>query len=671
MSASVFTAQPPEVDTLHFPKADEFIDAPALPESGTGSGFQKFQPAYLRMMVGKKERPDDFWALHGLIDTGASITMIDSELAMLFMDKQDVHEKTIQIKGIGTTSSRGWITATLLIPTTSDKMVRCTTDFHLMDKLGPGVVLGTDFICGHKLNLDMGSMEVRWPSIDQSFKVQPLRPAPKLIIAESRKLPPGTCAPMRCTWSSPPPEDCLAMVDVGLWYVKGIDAAIVTPRAILDHHQPVIYVSNVGTEEILVPSNLPIAKWCSSQRSGHATDVSVQFCDAAMSTGELFTGEPDGQPFDIKENDVKIPQSCLVDGHFNVGLDDEGRPIQEIVDVLRRHEDAFTFNGKPGHVRYPPMPIVLENGKEPVAERMRRASPMRRDAIDKTIDLLEEWNVIQRSNSKASFPVHVVYQNGKPRMTIDLRGLNAITVPDRYPLQRIDDVFGALGGSQIFSTLDAAKGYHQLDIKEEDKWKTAFTCHRGLYEYNRVPFGLRNAPAWFQRFMDSFLGGLRGHGALVYMDNIVIYSKCLEDHARHIGEILKNAVDIGLRFDPKKCHFGVKSVKLLGRLISGEGISILPDRAETIRRMEVPKTVHDLHHVIGIFDYYCDSSRRHSTLMEPLRQELAKGRYVSGPKGRPYYVTKDNVRWDPRQKAIDWTERMCQVFVELKERLAS
>lgn len=244
-----------------------------------------------------------------------------------------------------------------------------------------------------------------------------------------------------------------------------------------------------------------------------------------------------------------------------------------------------------------------------------------------------------------------------------------MTVGDRYPLQRMDDMFDALGGSTIFSTVDAAKGYHQLDIAEEDQWKTAFTCHKGLFEYTRIPFGLKNAPSWFQRFMDGFLGGLRGNGALVYMDDVIVYSKSLPEHLSALKTILSKAIEIGLRFDPKKCHFGLTSLKLLGKLISPEGVSILPDKAEVIRRLSVPKTLHELHHIVGLFEYYGDTCPRLSELMAPLRRPLKKGRYVSSG-NRPYFIMPDGSRYDPKTMTIEWEPDQNSNFEKLKKTLA-
>lgn len=122
-------------------------------------------------------------------------------------------------------------------------------------------------------------------------------------------------------------------------------------------------------------------------------------------------------------------------------------------------------------------------------------------------------------------------------------------------MTRTDSIFDALHGKSVFSILEAARGYHQLPIAEEDRWKTAFLTHRGLYQYKRMPFRLKNAPLQFQCFMDSVLGSLRWTSALVYIDDILVFSNNLEAHASHLGTLLDSAVAVGLQFNPSKCHF--------------------------------------------------------------------------------------------------------------------
>ena len=147
-----------------------------------------------------------------------------------------------------------------------------------------------------------------------------------------------------------------------------------------------------------------------------------------------------------------------------------------------------------------------------------------------------------------------------PRFCVDYRKVNAVTTPDRYPLPLIQYLFDQLGGSTVFSTLDLKAGYWQIPISEDSIPKTAFRCHRGLFEFLRLPFGLRNGPAVFQRIIDNIMGDLIGKICLVYLDDIGIFSTNDTDHVAHLQIVLNRLRDAGLRLNSAKCHFGLPKI---------------------------------------------------------------------------------------------------------------
>ena len=198
----------------------------------------------------------------------------------------------------------------------------------------------------------------------------------------------------------------------------------------------------------------------------------------------------------------------------------------------------------------------------------------------------------------------LIRQGDKWRFCVDFRKTNNLTIPDKYPLQRMDSVFDSLAGMQFFTLIDALKGYHQMSVRRSDRWKTVFACADGLFQYRRVPFGVRNTPAMFQRMMNEMLGSLRWVCALVYIDNVIVYSKNLEDHCQHVKQVLQAAIRIGLKFSPAKCHFAYQKLNLLGRIVSRRGLEINAHRAQPIQVLGPPKTFEDLYHVLGLFGSY-------------------------------------------------------------------
>ena len=147
-----------------------------------------------------------------------------------------------------------------------------------------------------------------------------------------------------------------------------------------------------------------------------------------------------------------------------------------------------------------------------------------------------------------------------------------VTEKDTYPLPLIHDIFDQVGGSRIYSTMDPKAGYWQLPVAETDIPKTAFRCHQGLFEFVRVPFGLTNAPAVFQRAMDKLLSDLVGKCVLVYLDDIVVYSKSADDHEKHLQLVFNRLRQAGLRLKRTKCSFGLSEIRLLGYILNSEGI---------------------------------------------------------------------------------------------------
>lgn len=179
---------------------------------------------------------------------------------------------------------------------------------------------------------------------------------------------------------------------------------------------------------------------------------------------------------------------------------------------------------------------IRTQNENPIYVKPYRHSPAENAEIERQVDKLLKDDVIRKSHSPWSAPVHLVPKKldatgeRKFRMVIDYRRLNDITIDDKYPLPNISDLFDKLGRATYFSTIDLASGYHQIEVERQDREKTAFSTQSGHYEFSRLPFGLKTAPATFQRTMDSVLRGLQGLHCLVYLDDIIVYSSSLQAH---------------------------------------------------------------------------------------------------------------------------------------------
>lgn len=227
------------------------------------------------------------------------------------------------------------------------------------------------------------------------------------------------------------------------------------------------------------------------------------------------------------------------------------------------------------------------------------------DQVEQLVGKMQEQGVVQPSTSPWASPVVLVpKEDGSLCFCVDYRRLNSITKKDVYPLLRVDDIFDTLDGAKYFTSLDLASGYWQVELEEEARAKSAFTTHQGLYEFIRMPFGLCNAPATFQRVMQVILRGLEWRSCFVYLDDILVVSRTFEEHLEHLREIFKRLRSAGLRLKPSKCLLLCDEVPYLGHVISVHGIRPDPSKTEKVQSFPTPHDVTSVRQFIGLASYY-------------------------------------------------------------------
>ena len=189
-------------------------------------------------------------------------------------------------------------------------------------------------------------------------------------------------------------------------------------------------------------------------------------------------------------------------------------------------------------------------------------------------------------------------------MVINYRALNEKTIRDAYPLPNVIDILDQLGGAKYFTVLDLAVGFHQIEVEPNDRYKTAFSIPFGHYEFNRMPFGMKNAPATFQRVMDRVLSGLQGIELFVYMDDIVIYAKSLKEHKGKLEKLLGRLKTANLVLQPEKCKFLCKEIGYLGHVIAQEGVKPDPKKFQAVMQFPQPKNRKNVKQFLGLAGYY-------------------------------------------------------------------
>ncbi|XP_063949873.1 uncharacterized protein LOC135152720, partial [Daucus carota subsp. sativus] len=284
----------------------------------------------------------------------------------------------------------------------------------------------------------------------------------------------------------------------------------------------------------------------------------------------------------------------------------------------------------------------------PISKAPYRMAPVEMKELAKQLQELLEKGVIRPSVSPWGAPVlFVKKKDGSMRLCIDYRELNKLTIKNRYPLPRIDDLFDQLKGAEYFSKIDLRSGYHQLKIKSEDIPKTAFRTRYGHYEFLVMAFGLTNAPAAFMDLMNRVFKKYLDKFVIVFIDDILIYSKTAEEHAEHLRTALEILRKEKLYAKFSKCEFWLQEVQFLGHIVSREGIKVDPAKIEAIMNWERPKTPTEIRSFLGLAGYYRRFVQDFSRIATPLTK-----------------LTRKN------EKFI-WNEKCEESFQELKKRLVS
>jgi hypothetical protein len=292
--------------------------------------------------------------------------------------------------------------------------------------------------------------------------------------------------------------------------------------------------------------------------------------------------------------------------------------------------------------------IELEPGAVPPSRPTYRMSPAELDELKKQLNELTEHGFIQPSKSPFGAPVlFVKKKDGSIRMCIDYRALNKITIKNKYPLPRVDELLDRLHGAKWFSKLDLRSGYHQVRIHPDDVAKTAFRTRYGHFEFLVLPFGLTNAPATFMHLMQQVFRPYLDQFVIVFLDDILIYSRTWEEHREHVRTVLQLLRQHQLYAKASKCEFFRQKIGFLGHVVDTNGIHMEPDKVKAIQEWPVPRNVHDIRSFLGLAGYYRKFVRSFSRLSSPLSELLQK------------------------DKPFEWSPVQQQAFEHLKQAVAS
>lgn len=273
---------------------------------------------------------------------------------------------------------------------------------------------------------------------------------------------------------------------------------------------------------------------------------------------------------------------------------------------------------------------IVTKDELPVFLRTYRYPYVHRDEVKRQIQEMLESGIIRPSKPPYSAPIWIVPKKDdtsglkKWRLVVDYRKLNENTVDDRFPIPNIEEILYKLGRCMYFTTLDLAKGFHQVEIDERDVHKTAFLVEGGHYEFLRMPFGLKTAPATFQRLMNSILGDLVNKVCLVYFDDIIVYSTFLQEHINALRQVLGRLKKANLKIQIDKCEFLKRETEFLGHVVIRDGIKPNPKKIDCVVNYPLPKTQKQIKQFLGLSGYYRKFIKDYSKIARPMTKYLKK-----------------------------------------------
>eukprot|EP00731_Ephydatia_muelleri_P014390 Em0008g110a len=481
-------------------------------------------------------------------------------------------------------------------------------NFVVSGELVVDAILGLDFLQQHNCVIDVGKKLLKFPSVDLSVGLQDAGRCKQVTqfvgVVNMHEITVPAVSEMEIIVKP------LCNVGSGIWMIENnptVSCGVMVARAVMCSNKETfpIRVLNPRDSSIVLQKGVELAKMELIEQDL----VQLNAASVGKSSGK----------------ESSVDQAELWNLVLGAGDQLNQNEKEMLFSLLMEYKDVFSFRSSDlGHTSL--LQHRINTGSEgPIQCPPRRIPQARREDVRRLLREMLDNGIVEPSEGPWSSPIVLAKKkDGTLRFCVDYRKVNTITKRDAYPLPRIDDTLGTLGGSKFFTTMDLASRYWQVEMAPEDRPKTAFSTPEGLYQFRVMPFGLCNAPATFQRLMDRVLGTLKWSSCLVYFDDIIVVGSSFGDHLRHITSVLMKLREAGLKLKPTKCKFFQKQVAFLGHIVSACGIATDPAKTEVIAKWPTPQSRKEVQQFLGLANYYRRFIKNFGTIAKPLHRLTEK-----------------------------------------------
>lgn len=481
----------------------------------------------------------------------------------------------------------------------------CTNEF----------LVGVDFMQQHRALLDFSRNEVRYDDKGQHVVI-PFRTdaadgveakVAAVRLAGSMQLERDVVAPMHVAVAAPNGEEGLF---IPTYHTGAVMLATTVTK--VREGKALVPAINMRGGRVKLPGRKELGVWVPLD-----ADLEVLSLDGALATEKISA-------WLASLGDTKTPLGNEDDIH--IGVDDQSERGM-VLQLLRAYRDLVNHQGDCPPATALPVQHHIDTGDTaPIMMKRRRHAQTEDTVVDHNVHKMLASGVIEEGNGAWGFPVVLVRKkDGEIRFCVDYRALNKVTKKDVYPLPRIDETLETLGGATLFTTLDLKTGYWQIEVAPCDRDKTAFTTKRGLYRFIRMPFGLTNAPSTFQRMMNGVLRGLTWLTCLVYLDDIVIFTRGgVEKHVVQVAAVLERLKAAGLTLKLKKCVFAAESMEYLGHVLSADGVRPVDRLTMAVANFPTPQDPVEVKRFVHLAGYYRKFVEAFGSIAAPLTRLLKK-----------------------------------------------